>query len=379
MTQSAPPRVDARHDHRARRDRLRARLATEDLGALYVTSPANVAYLSGFTGSNGQVVVASDADADTLLTDARYEGRAATEAPDLPTRITREPVVDALEHTTGRLGFEAAHVSHHAGTRLLDTAAEHDREAVPTTDLVEDLRIVKDPSEVALLREACGITTACFADLLDGIRPGRTERELAIELERRFVDAGADGLAFDLIVAAGPNGAIPHHEPTTRPIAAHELVTFDVGARVGGYHADFTRTIAVGEPHPAWAEIHALVVRAQQAGVAAATADATCGSVDAAARTLIEEAGHGDAFVHGIGHGVGLQIHEAPMVSTSPTARLAPSTVVTVEPGVYLPDADRPAGAPPGGVRIEDTVLVTPDGPADALTDAPHDLLILPA
>ena len=147
-----------------------------------------------------------------------------------------------------------------------------------------------------------------------------------------------------------------------------------------GYHADFTRTVAVGQPHPAWVELHELVARAQQAGVEAVTADATCEQVDTAAREVIEGAGHGDAFVHGIGHGVGLEIHEAPIVSTSPTARLAPSTVITVEPGVYLPAAaDRPADAPPGGIRIEDTVVVTDDGPAEALTVAPHDLIILPA
>ena len=368
------------HDVPARRNRLREELARAGIEALYVTGPANVAYLTGFTGSNGQVVVGTDASADALMTDSRYEGRAATECPDLPAVITRQPFADALDRTTGRMGFEGQHVTYDQGNDLLVAAGEQDRALVSCTGLVEGLRTVKDPSEVELLRRACAITTDAFGAMLEGLRPGRTERDLAVELERRFVDAGADGLAFDLIVASGPNGAIPHHEPTDRTIRPGELVTFDIGARVGGYHADFTRTVAVGTPHPAWIQLHDLVARAQQAGVDAAVAGATCEQVDRAAREVIEAGGQGDAFVHGIGHGVGLEIHEAPIVTTNPTARLEPSTVITVEPGVYLPAAaDRPADAPPGGIRIEDTVLVTDAGPAEALTIAPHDLIILPA
>lgn len=370
----------ARHDFAARRRRLRAKLAEAGLAGLYVTGPANVAYLTGFTGSNGQVVIGTEEAADALMTDSRYEGRAAVESPGIPAIITRTPFTEALDRVGGRLGFEGQHVSYHEGTDLLGQAGEHQRELIACNGMVEGLRIVKDPSEVELLRRACQITTDAFDAMLGGLRPGRTERDLAIELERRFVDAGADGLAFDPIVASGPNGAVPHHEPTDRAIAPGELVTFDLGARLGGYHADFTRTVAVGTPHPAWVELHRLVVAAQQAGVDAVTAGVTCEEVDRAARDLIEQAGHGDAFVHGIGHGVGLEIHEAPIVSTRPTARLAASTVITVEPGVYLPAAAaRPSDAPPGGIRIEDTVLVTEDGPAEALTVAPHDLIILPA
>jgi Xaa-Pro aminopeptidase len=368
------------HDHAARRDRLRARLVEAGVDGLYVTGAANVAYLTGFTGSNGQVLVGTDSAEDALFTDPRYEGRAAVEAPDVEAVITRQSFAGSLDRVGGRLGFEQHHVSYGEGMDLLSSAGERDRELVACSGMVEDLRIVKDASEVALLRQACAITTEAFDAMLEGLRPGRTERDLAVELERRFVDGGADGLAFDLIVASGPNGAVPHHEPTDRAVAAGELVTFDIGARVGGYHADFTRTVAVGTPHPAWQELHRLVAEAQQAGVAATVADARCEDIDRAARDPIEAAGRGAAFVHGIGHGVGLEIHEAPIVSTLPTARLAPSTVITVEPGVYLPtSADRPDGAAPGGIRIEDTVLVTEDGPAEALTIADHDLLILPA
>lgn len=372
---SLPP-----HDHTGRRDRLRAHLAELGCDALYVAGSANVAYLTGFTGSNGQVVVATDPAADALFTDARYEGRAAVRSPHIETVITRTPFVVALERTEGRLAFEGEHVSYHLGTELLAKAGDAGREMVTCRGAVEAQRTVKEPSEVARLRLACQLTVTAFDELLLSLRPGRTERELATWLERRMVDLGADGLAFDLIVASGPNGAIPHHLPTDRPIEAGDLVTFDIGALVDGYHADFTRTVAVGQPHPAWVELYGVVQGAQRAGVDAVVAGATCEAVDSAARHVIEEAGLGEAFVHGIGHGVGLEIHEAPIVSTVPTASLEASTAITVEPGVYLPAAvERPAGAPPGGIRIEDSVVVSAEGPADCLTVAPHDLIILPA
>ncbi len=205
------------HDFAARRDRLRAQLDRASVQALYVTSPANVTYLTGFTGSNGQVVVGADASADALMTDTRYEGRAAVESPDLPTVITRRPFGDALDRTSGRLGFEGQHVTYDQGNDLLVAAGKQDRALVSCAGLVEELRTRKDPSEVDLLRRACAITTDAFQAMLEGLRPGRTERDLATERERRFVDAGADGLAFDLIVASGPNGATPHHEPTRGP------------------------------------------------------------------------------------------------------------------------------------------------------------------
>lgn len=367
------------HDHGARRDRLRTRMGEAELDLLYVTGPANVAYLTGFTGSNGQVVVGRDRGTDVLFTDSRYEGRAAVEAPDVRVHVTRKPVEALLEHGDGRIGFEAGHLTYRQGTDLVGTAEEADRDVVPSDGLVEELRVAKDPSELERLQIACAITVEAFTAMLDDLRPGRTERDLSVELERRFVDLGADGLAFDLIVASGPNGAIPHHEPTDRPVAHGELVTFDVGARVDGYHADFTRTVAVGAAPPGWDDLHALVVEAQQAGVDAARAGTTCRALDEAARTVIDEAGHGKAFVHGVGHGVGLQIHEAPIVSATPAARLGASTALTVEPGVYLPaSAARPANVAPGGVRIEDTVVVTADGPAETLTDAPHALVTVP-
>jgi Xaa-Pro aminopeptidase len=221
---------------------------------------------------------------------------------------------------------------------------------------------------------------AAFDAMLEGLHPGRTERDLAIELERRFVDLGADGLAFTPIVASGPNGAIPHHHPTHRAIEAGDLVTFDIGARVDGYHADFTRTVAVGKPWHTWMEIHALVEAAQAAGMAAATAGRPHGRRRPGGTRHHHQRGawrrlrarhrarRGAADPRGA-HGVGRA-----------TGSLAASTVITVEPGVYLADhAARSLGTAPGGVRIEDTVLVTPNGPAQPLTDAPRALVVLPA
>lgn len=368
------------HDHAGRRDRLRAAMADVNLDGLYVTGAANLAWLTGFTGSNGQVLISPDPSQDLLFTDARYEGRAATHAPGLLAVITREADTVVLERFDGRLGFEAEHVTHQRARDLLAAAEEQGRTLEPTTDLVEHLRVVKEPSEITRLRLACQITVTAFHAMLESLQPGRTERALAVELERRFVDLGADGLAFPPIVASGPNGAIPHHQPTHRAIEHGDLITFDIGALVDGYHADFTRTVAVGTPPDGWAEIHALVEHAQAAGMTAATSGRPIADVDQAARHIIADAGHGDAFVHGTGHGVGLQIHEAPMVSARATGSLPASTVITVEPGVYLADhAARPPGTPPGGVRIEDTVLVTPNGSAEPLTDAPRALIVLPA
>ncbi|MEX0834520.1 MAG: M24 family metallopeptidase, partial [Nitriliruptor sp.] len=265
------------------------------------------------------------------------------------------------------LAVEADHLTWDAAERLRILAAEHDTEVVATTGLVAALRAVKDDHEVDLLARACAITTSALEELCAvRVTAGATERELAVWLERRFLDLGADGVAFPSIVAGGPNGAVPHHAPTDRPLVPGDLLTVDCGALVGGYHADCTRTVAVGVPRGELVEVHAVVARAQEAGRAAAVAGATSGDVDLAARTVIEDAGYGAAFVHGTGHGVGLEVHEAPAVARGATATLSPGTALTVEPGVYLPGT--------GGVRIEDTIVVTADGAPRVLTDTSRSL-----
>ncbi len=363
-----------RPDTAARRARLRPALDALGLDLLLVTSPPNVAYLTGFTGSNGQLLVARDPTGDRLITDDRYTGRAADEAPDLEVVASRDPggvaiVTVAAVAGDRHLGVEADDLSWSAAERLRARADERDVEVVATSDLVEPLRVVKDDHEVALLARACRVTTTALEELFaQRLEVGATERDLAVWLERRFVDLGADGVAFPSIVASGPNGAVPHHAPTGRPLITGDLVTIDCGAAVGGYHADCTRTVAVGAATGELVAVHEVVEAAQAAGRAAAVAGATAGDVDAAARAVIDEAGYGAAFVHGTGHGVGLEIHEAPAVARGSAATLVPGTALTVEPGVYLPGI--------GGVRIEDTIVVTADGAPRVLTDTPRSLRV---
>jgi Xaa-Pro aminopeptidase len=359
------------HDHVGRRERLRARCSDDGIDLLFVTTPANVAYLSGFTGSNGQLLIASHASEDRLVTDARYEERAAAEAAGLEVILSREPVGIALEAAgDARVGAEADHLTWARARDLERRAAEGDAEVVPTRGLVEALRVTKDAAELARLTHACELTIAALAWLVEEVvAVGRTERELATALERRFVDLGADGVAFPAIVASGPNAAIPHHTPSDRPLRSGDLLTIDCGAVVGGYHADFTRTFAIGHLDDELVAVHELVQAAQAAGRAAAVAGSTGGAVDAAAREVIEAAGHGQRFVHGTGHGVGLDIHEAPTVARGSRATLGARTVMTVEPGVYLPGI--------GGVRIEDTIVVAADGSPTTLTVAPRELRVL--
>ena len=360
-------------EHAPRRAALAAALDEVGAGlALVVTGPANVRWATGFTGTNGQLVLCGK-DA-WLVTDARYEGRAAVECPGLDVVLERDWIGAALQIATradaAALAFEGDHVSHHRATGLQDRAADDTGLAVLAVHgLVEGLRTVKDDAELARLEVACRITE----DVLDAVcaagLAGRSEREVARQLEDGFRARDAE-VAFPSIVAAGPNGAVPHHEPTDRPLAAGELVTIDCGARVDGYHADTTRTLAVGRvPSDAsLVEVFTEVAAAQQAGVEAAVVGATAGAVDAACRTALEDAGLGAAFVHGTGHGVGLEIHEEPWVSRGAGASLRHGTALTVEPGAYLPGR--------GGVRIEDTVVVTTTGPR-RLTSSPHDLRVV--
>jgi len=355
--------------HNARRARLAALVAERDAGALLVTRLVNVRYLTGLASSNAALLVRADGPA-VLATDARYAGTAAETAGDLELVVERKTAeaLTSLAADAGvtTLGFEAHDltVEKHAELAALDGGIGFK----PVGRPVEELRRVKDEDELGLLREACAITDRAFEAILPMVRPGVTEREVAIELERRMVDFGAEAPAFDSIIASGPNGAVPHHRPGAREIAAGDLVTMDFGALYGGYHADMTRTVAVGEPAAWQREIYDLVKRAQQAGVDAARPGAETKDVDAAARDIIKAAGHGDDFPHGLGHGVGLEIHEAPLMGYDKTGKLMDRVPITAEPGVYLTGR--------GGVRIEDTLVVRADGP-ELLTKTTKELLVL--
>jgi Xaa-Pro aminopeptidase len=237
--------------------------------------------------------------------------------------------------------------------------------------LVESLREIKDAGEIALLKLACEAADAALTDLVNngGLRPGRTERAVGRELEALMLDHGADGPSFETIVAAGANSAIPHHRPTDAVLATGDFVKIDFGALVGGYHSDMTRTFVLGSAAQWQLEIYALVEAAQRAGRDALEVGATLSDVDKASRDVIVAAGYGEYFSHGLGHGVGLQIHEAPGINSKASGVLEASSVVTIEPGVYLPDR--------GGVRIEDT-LVVGQRSAQLLTKFPKELTVVP-
>ena len=342
---------------------------------MVVTDLVNVRYLTGFTGSNAALVVFADDTPPVLATDSRYVTQAARQAPDVDLVIDRSCgrrlVGMALDCGVRRIGFES-HVVTVADFDVLtalaaDTAGA---ELVRTAGEVEALREVKDDGEVMLLRRACDAADTALSALIadGGLRPGRTERAVARELEALMLDHGADGPSFETIVAAGANSAVPHHRPTDAVLEAGDFVKIDFGALVGGYHSDMTRTFVLGSAAAWQRELYQLVAAAQQAGREALAVGATLSDVDAAAREVIAAAGHAEHFGHGLGHGVGLQIHEAPGINSTAAGTLLAGSVVTVEPGVYLPDR--------GGVRIEDTLVVGERGP-ELLTRFPKELAIL--
>jgi Xaa-Pro aminopeptidase len=343
---------------------------------MLVTDLINVRYLSGFTGSNAALLVFADGADAVLATDGRYRTQAAQQAPDLEVAIERACgrylVGRAAAGKARRVGFES-HVVTVDGYDAL-AAEAGGAELVRASQTVEALREIKDAGEVALLRLACEAADAALADLIErgGLRPGRTEREVGRQLEALMLDHGADGVSFETIVASGPNSAIPHHRPTDAVLASGDFVKIDFGALVGGYHSDMTRTFVLDKAADWQLEIYELVSTAQRAGRMALAAGAGLADVDSAARAVIVDAGHGCNFGHGLGHGVGLQIHEAPGINATAAGTLRAGSVVTVEPGVYLPDR--------GGVRIEDTLVVADETSGNApelLTRFPKELAIV--
>jgi Xaa-Pro aminopeptidase len=355
----------------SRRAALRALLPGAGVDALLVTDLVNIRYLTGFTGSNAALLVHADGDgASRFCTDGRYRMQAAEEVPDLETVIDRASAL-AVARSVGewgveRLGFESDAVTVDAHAALSEAADGVALHRAP--GLVQRLRLVKDETEVAALRAACAAADAALADLLaaGGLRPGRTEREVALDLEARMREHGAAGPSFETIVAAGPNSAVPHHRPTGAVLRTGDLVKMDFGALVDGYHSDMTRTVVLGPAADWQRELYALVAAAQAAGRGALTPGTEVSDVDAAARSVVEDAGRGAEFVHGLGHGVGLQIHEAPALAKTGTGALAAGMAVTVEPGVYLEGR--------GGVRIEDTLVVR-DGEPELLTRTTKELV----
>jgi Xaa-Pro aminopeptidase len=343
-------------DHALRRGRLAERLAEIGIDALFVTRLPNVRYLTGFTGSNGQALVA--ADATVFFTDGRYEEQSRHEVTDADRVVYLDGLPPLAAAATARhiarIGFESEGVTHRYWERLRQSL--DGMELVPVGREVERLRRVKDPEEVMAIARAQEATDVAFEAVVlgGGLRDGITERQIALELEVAMRRAGAEDRAFETIVAFGEHAAEPHHRPTERPLARGDVVKLDFGALADGYHSDMTRTVAFGDPGERVRRLRDLVASAQRAGIEAVRPGVGVAEVDLAARRVIDEAGHGGDFPHGLGHGVGLEIHEDPRLRWDGTDELPLGAVVTIEPGVYIPGL--------GGVRIEDTVEVTAEG-----------------
>jgi Xaa-Pro aminopeptidase len=352
-------------EYHNRRNRLIASFS-DTFDAILITDVLNVRYLTGFTGSNGALLL-GPGGLELIATDGRYLIQVAAQAPDLECLDARDVapalVARAAAHGVRRLAIEAAEVTLERHDAMAGAAAG--MALIPTTSMVEKLRVVKDDDELAALTRACQITDAAFADLLTQLRSGVSEQDMAWRLRASIREHGGDGLAFDSIVAFGPHSAIPHHVPTDRALAPGDFIKLDFGARSAGYHADMTRTVVLG-PAAQWQrDLHGLVQGIQAECRDAAVMGALPRDLDAQAREAISAAGYQTA--HGLGHGVGLAVHELPFLSARSTAdRLTARVPVTIEPGVYLPER--------GGVRIEDTIIVGTDG-TRSLTTSSRDLI----
>lgn len=350
-------------------ERLRPMLVEAGVDAFVTLHRPNRRYLTGFSGSAGCVIVT--ADAVVLITDGRYTHQARQEAPDVEVVEQELQLWPTLAEQLQRLqaeqvGFEPQHVT--------VTWLEQAQQQVPvvnwlaTDQLVERLRLVKSEAEIETIRRAQLVTDRVFTEILPLLRPGVSERQIAIELESRLIDHGAEGGSFPFIVASGERSALPHGTASGKLLATGDLVTLDFGCIVDGYCSDMTRTVVIGRPDVRQQQVYDAVLRAQEAGLAAIRPGLRGQEVDAAARSVIEAVGFGEQFGHGLGHGVGLEVHEAPRLSKVGNDELQPGMVVTVEPGIYLPGW--------GGVRIEDLVVVREDG-YENLTQSSKELLSL--
>jgi Xaa-Pro aminopeptidase len=347
-----------------RADRVAAALAERELDALLVTNLVNVRWLTGFTGSSGIALVGREGER-LFLTDFRYLVQSADQ---LDGGWEREISPDIQAHVAGRLrarvGFDDATlpVKQHA---TLAERVGRGADLVPAGGLVEELRAIKDAGELDRIRAAARLADRALEEVLERGLTGRTERDVALDLEMTMRKLGADAVSFAPIVAAGEHGALPHASPRDVEIPAGTLVVIDWGAQLDGYASDCTRTFATGELDPRDRAVYDVVLEAQEAALAAVVPGASARAVDAVARDILTAAGHGEHFGHGLGHGVGAEVHEGPRLSQRSEATLEPGQVVTVEPGVYVPGAV--------GVRIEDLVAVTGEG-HEVLTSLPKDL-----
>ena len=337
---------------------LRQRFTDKDIEAILISQPENRCYLSGFDGSAGFLLITLQ---DSILaTDFRYTEQAKQQSNNYEVVQISGDITDWLPDIIAglklkRLGFEAGHISFAAYQQLTDTIEEAQVQVglVPTSGLVESLRAIKEAEEIELITKAAEISDNAFEYIKNRIHIGMSEKEVACEIEKFLLDNGSETLPFDIIVASGPNSALPHAKPTSRLIHSGEPVLLDIGARVGGYSSDLSRTICLGAPDDTFKKVYDIVLGAQQTAITLIKAGITGEQADSLARTIIEQAGYGEAFGHGLGHGIGLVAHESPRLGPKSSENLAEGIVFTVEPGIYI------AGW--GGVRIEDVVVMEHD------------------
>ena len=345
--------------------RLRKSIAEKGLDALLISQTENLRYLSGFTGSGWLLISGRKA---ILALDFLYVEQAKGESPDFEIIQIKQDMHDWLPGMVSdlgwhKLGFEANLVSYDGHRRLAEAIKTRriNLELVPTTGIVEHIRSIKEPEELALITKAVELADTAFEQARDMIRPGMTEKEVAWEIEKNLRQKGSEGIAFEVIVASGPNSALPHARPTEKTICPGEPVIIDMGARVDGYCSDLSRTLFLGRANKTFQEIYDIVLKAQATAVKGMKSEIAASQADQLARSVIEQAGYGHAFGHGLGHGVGLAVHEYPRLGLSSSDSLGDGMVFTAEPGIYLPGQ--------GGVRIEDMVVLE-DGRARVLTKA---------
>jgi Xaa-Pro aminopeptidase len=347
-----------------RLQKLRPLIVQQNLDALLVSKMENYRYLSGFTGSSGWLLISHNQD--VLATDFRYIEQARTEAPDFNVTQIKGDLNDwlprlASEFRWRRLGFEADFVPFAVYHRLgeIIKSKRFKVELIPTTNLVENLRSIKEENELRFIAKAVELTDTVFAQIKSIIKPGITEKEAAWETEKRLRENGSDGIAFDIIVASGANSALPHAKPAERTICPNEPVLIDMGARLDGYCSDFSRTLCFGKPDKTLTKIYDIVLKAQLTAIEGIRTGMKASEADKLARDVIQQAGYGNAFGHGLGHGIGLEVHEFPALGPSSDDLLTDGMVFTVEPGIYISEW--------GGVRIEDVVSLQ-EGKATVLT-----------
>jgi len=349
---------------------VRDRLADFDADAVLLSAPPNVRWACGFTGSNGLLLVGTESA--VFVTDGRYTEQAREEVDGAEVVVAENGLLSrliALDYFSGldRILFQADHVT----VARRDQLEEHLSQItwVPGAAVLTELVGTKEQSEVERIRRAQQITEAVFDHILEVIEPGMTERDIAAEITYHHLKRGAEKMAFDPIVASGPNGALPHAQPTDRTLRTGDVVVIDMGGIRDGYASDMTRTIAIGQPSEAARKGYEVVRRAQQRALDVAEAGMTGKELDAVARDVIEQAGMGGAFSHGLGHGIGLQVHEWPRVSRTVEQELPAGACVTIEPGVYVPDDGY-------GVRIEDIIVLRENG-CECLTSTSKELITL--